>query len=106
MFSVDSTVTAETETEARTSKRRWRVSNIGAEQDEGITSPEIKGQAEDTHQNKTTASPRPQYLSPVTRRPSKGLVLSLVYRASGWLSEERCLLPASECVCSGPSVAF
>lgn len=68
-----------------TSKRRWRVGNIGAEQDEGITSPEIKGQASHTHtKNKTTASRGPQYLSPVARRPSKGLVLSFVYSVSEW----------------------
>lgn len=42
------------------------VSNIGAEQDEGITSLEIKGRVSCAHQNKTTASPGPQYLSPVT----------------------------------------
>lgn len=46
------------ETEASTSKCRWRLGNMGAQQDEGIASPEIKVQASHTHQNKTTALPK------------------------------------------------
>lgn len=36
-----------------TSKCRWSVSNLGVEQDEGITSTEIRGQALHTPQNNT-----------------------------------------------------
>lgn len=61
-----STANADGETQRRRHQSAGGVSNIGAEQDEGITSLEIKGQASHTHQNKTTATPGPQYLSPVT----------------------------------------
>lgn len=86
-FTDSSSANTERQTEARTSKHRWRVSNIGAEQDEGITSPEIKGQASLTHQNKTTASPRSQYLSPVTTTFKRSCIifcLQSVWQCEWW----------------------
>lgn len=82
------------ETEAGTSKCRWRVGNMGAEWDEGITSPEIKELASHTQsrthshthahtKNKSSVSPpRLKYLSPVLRQLSKGHVLSLIFVVS------------------------
>lgn len=82
-----------------TSKRRWRVGNIGAEQDEGITSPEIKGQASHTHtKNKTTASPRPPIsltcCPPTFKRSRFIFCLQRV-----WVRRDVCSLQVSACVC-------
>lgn len=80
-----------------TSKRRWRVGNIGAEQDEGITSPEIKGQASHTHQkqdHRITEAPNISHLLPADLQKVSFYLLS-----TACLSEEGCVLPASERVC-------
>jgi len=73
------------------SKPRWGVSNIGAEQDEGIASTEIKGRDPLPHTPRPPLSPSPRYLA-----PSKGLLVPFVWRVRG---EKRRVLSASDCVC-------
>lgn len=76
------------------SKRRWRFSNIGAEQDEKITSLEIKGLTD----TKTTLAHQqgPNISQLLHYDLQKGLALSFVYKVSGRLTEAGCALPIYE----------